>query len=139
MHDPKTLSAAAMAVALAAHAELPSLLGAEKATRASRDKAAHAAAVASMVAASRRQGAGVTLARLFDREDGDAGRIGALQDIAAGRPVREGLLDALSRAGLIRRKWHTASTLTDHGSAVLALHHELTTTPTPTPTPTTEG
>ncbi len=132
MPDPKTLSAAAMAVAHATHAELPALLAAEKATRAGVDTAAHAAAVASMVAASRRQSAGVTLARLFAREDGGAERIGALQDIAAGRTVREGLLDALSRAGLIRRKWHTAATLTDHGEAVLALYRELTAAPTPT-------
>lgn len=136
MHDPKTLSAAAMAVALAAHAELPSLLGAEKATRASRDKAAHAVAVAAMVAASRRQGAGVTLARLFDREDGDAGRIGALQDIAAGRPVREGLLEDLYCAVLAEGKWRTKPRLTDHGEAVLALYRELTAAPNPNPNPT---
>lgn len=132
MPDPKTLSAAAMAVADAEHAELPGLLSAVKAAHVSGDQAVHASAVDAMVAASRRQGAGATLARMLAREDGGAERIAALQDVDAGRPVREGMLEALCRAGLIGGRWRTTPRLTEHGAAVLALYRELTTTPTTT-------
>lgn len=128
MPDPKALSAAAMAIARTTHAELPALLRAVKAAHVSKDAEAIAAATTAMVITSRRQSAATTLAHLLNRPDGGAERLAALQDIDAGRPVREGVLEDLSSAMMIHGNWRTKPRLTIHGAAVLVLYRELTTT-----------
>lgn len=125
MLDHKAISDAAMDIARTTHDELSTLLRAAKAAHGG--GAFTAEETAAMVATSQRQSAAATLAHLFSRDDGRAQtRIAALQAIAAGQPVREGILSALVRAVLIHGDWLAKPHLTNHGAAVLALYNELT-------------
>ena len=126
MPDHKALSDAAMDIARTTHAELCTLLLAAKAAHGG--GAFTAEATAAMIATGRRQSAATTLAHTLARDDGGAERIAALQAIAAGQPVREGVLVGLSRAVLIHGDWLAKPRLTEHGANVLALYRELTAT-----------